>query len=759
MIVLNCYRFPSNVTIIFSSQVMTDVIPMNSMKMFPPQRLSEEGTRRPLDFNETQPMELGTAVDDITEVFPFNGAKVFASPTRGQADAHSSNADANAPHTTRKRPPPMSLDRYSQLRSMLMNRRQQRIQAHDAIVRDTEQCNATSEDIEGAALPQALSTWADSYDTLQATLERSPAVKSCLASSWCDSPVGLSGKSSVSLQNGSPSAAAKSLKPVLEAIDRIEARRVEFSNVQALERKLQLAQDQAALRLQSFHDERMIMEHQLQSAQTETRQQRRRKEQIQTDLEEMTDEAAMTEELNTASAALTRLQFTAESHRNAAAFAERSRADSVATIAGIADKCTELLQQIHAVMRDTLLNEDEPQCRRGVEMEAASSRQELLSEIMRTTVSLSRKKADQSFERLSTQLSELQRLSSGEASLAPAAERLAELKKEREHAAAEIRELNHSMHELDEAIADLSSSLPSGSAETEVTEGDVRVAIANVRALELILERRREQLDTAAASEGERREINDWLRETNAPIPAIFNEVVGADHLVRYRTLQRQCVLLASELSSVHTQQREQQEFTSLGLYHSLEEDVAEAKAKVASLDQDEASLTADVAEALRKEDLTDRAREAVVQEESIANAEIDALRDEELQLLAETASMQTRLQALQADEAALQEEERVHQAERHRRYLMSLGVLGHSNVGAPANDQQVPAAAASPQLPRRPIRSRQEVLAGGATVITVNPSTPHAAVPQRPLSNSDSRWWWPWSSRRKSVAGNANNI
>jgi hypothetical protein len=758
MIVLNCYRFPSIVSIIFSSQVMTDVILMNSMKMLPARRSSEEGTRRPLDFNETQPMELGTAADDIAEVVPVKGSNAFESPARGHADAHSSTVDA--PHTTRKRPPPMSLDRYSQLRSMLMNRRQQRIQAHDAIVRDTEQCNATSEDIEGVALPQALSMWVDSYDTLQATLERSPAVKSCLASSLCDSPVGLAGKSSVSLQNGSPSAAAKSLKPVLEAIDRIEARRVEFSNVQALERKLQLAQDQAALRLQSFHDERMIMEHQLQSAQTETRQQCRRKEQIQTDLQEMTDEAAMAEELNAASAALTHLQFTADSHRNAAASAERSHADSMATIAGLADKCTELLQQIHAVMRDTLLSEDEPQCRRGIEKEAASSRQELLSEMMRTTVSLSRKKADQSFERLSTQLSELQRLSSGEASFAPAAERLAELKKEREHAAAEIRELNHFMHELDEAIADLSSSLPSGSSvETEVTEGDVRVAIANVRALEIILERRREQLDTAAASEGERREISDWLQETNAPIPAIFNEADGAaDHLVRYRTLQRQCVLLASELSSVHTQQREQQEFTSLGLYHSLEEDVAEAKAKVASLDQDEASLIAGVAEALRKENLTDRAREAVVQEESVANAEIDALRDEELQLVAETASMQTRLQALQADEAALQEEERVHQAERHRRYLMSLGVLGHSNIGAPANDQQVPAAAASPQLPRRPIRSRQEVLAG-ATVITVNPSTPHAAVPQRPFSNSDSRWWWPWSSRRKPVAGNANNI
>ncbi|CUG83831.1 Hypothetical protein, putative [Bodo saltans] len=730
---------------------MTEVALVNPMDHVLVRRSpSSEETRRPLDFNETLPMEIDNATAQADHSEEWHKADgVPTSPSQGAASRHHTLPEAaGTPSTTRKRAPPMSLDRYAQLRSMLLNRRQQRNQSHDAILRDTELCNAASHAIEADALPHALSRWSDRYDTLLSALERSPATKSFLTSRTGGSPVGLP-KSSAALQDSSPSAVSKSLKPMLDAIDRFEVRRVEYSNVQSLERKLHLAQDQAALRLQSFHDEKLMMEHQLQSVQTETRQHHRRKDQIEGDLIDMQSEETLTEELRNSSATLAQLQTTLETHSAATALAKSTHASNLTALTELTGRCTELQKELQHVMRVTVLDEEEPRSRGRLEAEAAAARQELVTGMLRAAVSVSQMRADQTFERLSTQLSELQRLSSCEQLLPPAGERLAGLRKEREHAAAEIRELNSAMHELDEAIADLATSLPDGVVEAQVSEDEVRIASANVRALELILERRRDVLDAASASEEERREINSWLQGGSAPIPVMFAEVEGAaDHLNRYRTLQRQCLLLGNELSSVHTQQREQQEFTSLGLYHTLEDDVADAKEAVQALDDDETSLTVSVEDTLRKETLTNEARVAIVQEESTASAEVDALRDEELSVLAEVASLRVRLLGLQSDESSLVEEERAHQAERHRRYLMSLGVLSSSAQGAPSNDQHAPIVRAS-VVPRRQLRSREEVLAG-ASVITVLPSTSHILPPQQRTSTSTGggSWWWPWSSR-----------
>lgn len=707
-----------------------------------------EDTRRPLDFNETlsQPME-----PQVGGSFESDGKHPQFDSARGNQLSH-----WGTPQTTRKRAPPMSQARYADLRAMLIGRREQRDATHASMKRDTASCTAAAEAIERDALPRALCDWTESYEWLRTTVDRFPEVKSYLLSENGDSPVLLPKSDSAALQQGSPSAAAKSLRPVLDAIERMEVRRTELSNVQALERTLQLTRDRADLRLRGFDDERLALEQVLSTALTDVKAHRRRQEQLERELAELPSADMLdAEAVALRSAAAASLQVV-EERQSALTASEAELEAQRSHLRCLSESFRELDAQTHDLMIENLWNLEEPQRRHSLECDEDSCRLLLLRKVADILIATEQCKADQLLEKHSTQLSELQRLTAAvaEGRESTAQERLQELKRERDYVVAEVRELNSSMSDIEQDIQDLVAAMP-----LTIDLADAQAlstAKANVQALELVLERRRDALAVASLAEEERRVIQHWLQsESSVGVPSLFAHVDGAhDVLVNYRTLSSQCVKLGNELSVVHAQQREQQEFTSLGLLHNLEDEVAQAADYILQLERDAEMLSAEVADLLSREKESCEERERLSAKEALALAEVDVLREEELQYTSEAALLRRKLRQLEDDARRFREEEASHQAERHRRYLRSLGVLD-SNT---SDMDDMPHEEIPPSKPHsaRPNRSRQEVLSNPSTCITVStlPQSRPWVEEAVPKPSRGPRWWWLWGSGDASSRG-----
>jgi hypothetical protein len=729
---------------------------------------NERGTRRPLDFNETlsQPMDYATDASPLEDMAHLKHAgaaeRELTNEHRIQSNVPCSMLTAcGTPPTTRKRMPPMPQEKYRALRTMLMSRREQREASQLSMVDDTERCKHVADKLECEELSRAQSEWEDQYEWLRTCLEGSPATKSYLMRSTGGSSPGLE-QSGSALQQGSPSVAARSLRPVLEAINNVEKRRVEFLKVQALEKDLLLARDRMRIRSEGFVDERIGLEQELMNVKAETKKYMRQEEQIREELACLPQEEVLEAQRKSLSDALTASQELIANRREEQRRREEQMSSTRDQLRNAHAVCSQLESELRECLLRSIVLSEEPQTRCDVEADEARCVSAIVHQRMQDSIIMERRSAAHRLERVSTQLEELQRLTGGIDGSFPSAEEVVQrLRKEREHAVAEVREINSEMVEMEGAIEEICSDntfvLPHT---TSNFQAELETAKANLRAMELVLERRRTALDEASSLEEERRVIFMWLTsdEHGVSVPQMFADIDGArDTLATYRTLQRQCVLLGQELANVHAQQQEQDDFTSLGLYHRLESEVADVDEGLVRLDSEERALTTEVEALKAREIQTCDARNVMMKQQDDAAQEVDLLRNEETNALTEIAALRNRLHVLHHDSCAFQQEESAHQEERQRRYLMRLGVIPRGSSSLP-NDNADTRAREEPSARRagggreRTLRSRQEILLehnlqDRITVVT----THHAASTGAPVAKAAEvrpSWWWPWRSR-----------